>query len=339
MIKMKVLLTGAAGTIGRQVLKDLLEQQKHEVTAIDIKKGSLDDYQNRASIRYISILDKDKMTHLIKHTDIVIHLAAVTPPLANRHHQKTDEVNVDGTNTIIDIIKKHNPNCHLIYSSSINVYGNRLENPFIQVGDPLIPSPNDYYAESKIKSETNIRTNNIHYTIFRLTGVVDHFNLDPLLFHMPLSTKLEIITLQDASRVFVNSLDHLTKLDQRIFNVSGGTKCRTTYQDFLKKVLKFYGLNLNHIKKEAFAKENYHCGFLLDSHELEEIVSFQQDTLETCYQRIKNQISLMTKIKNKLYPSSYFFMMKSLPLRALRTNNQILIDHFFKKGGNNNHDS
>lgn len=331
---MKVLLTGAAGTIGKQVLKDLIEDGRHEVTAIDIKKGSLDTYQNQATIRYVSIRDKEKMIHLIRHTDAIIHLAGITPPLANRKKEITKQVNVDGTKTIIDIIKKYNPTCHLLFISSINVYGSRLENPYIQVGDPLIPNKEDYYAKTKIEVEERIRTSNIHYTIFRLTGVIDHFNLDPLLFHMPLATKLEIISLKDASRALINSLDHRTKLDQRIFNVSGGTKCRTTYYNFLKTVLNFYGLNIDHIKKEAFAKENYHCGFLLDSHELEDIISFQNDTLETCYQNIKKQIPLIKKITNKLYPSTYILMMKSLPLRALRTNNQTLKDHFFKKGGN-----
>ena len=84
-----------------------------------------------------------------------------------------------------------------MFSSSISVYGDRLNNYQIKVGDKLKNSDGDYYALVKIQTEDMIKKSNTNHTIFRLTAIMDKPQIDPLMFHMPLDTKLEIATARD----------------------------------------------------------------------------------------------------------------------------------------------
>lgn len=332
---MKVLLTGASGSVGYETLKQLAETE-HEVTVIDLpskkSKKRFKPYEDKVNVVYGSINDEKLMGKLIKETDFIIHLAAIIPPLADHEPELTRKVNFFGTKVIIDSIKKYNPKCFLLFSSSVSVYGDRIENYWIKVSDPLIPSEGDYYAYVKIETEKLIRESKINYSIFRFTGIMGRPDLDPLMFHMPLDTKLEIASTTDTATALVNAIDKQKKLKGKIFNLGGGPNCRTTYRDFLANMFKVYGLNINMLKDMAFAEKNFHCGYFLDSDKLEDIVHFQYDTLDSYYARVKSETNSFIRFLSRIFsrPIIYFLTRKSDPLKAKKKKNEGLIKRFFK---------
>lgn len=334
---MKVLLTGAGGNIGLETLRQLMEKGKYDVTAIDLpskrNKKRLKPFLDKADIRYGSINDKDFIEDAIKDCDAVIHLAAVIPPLADREPELTRQVNFFGTQTIIEAIRKVEPKCFLLYSSSVSVYGDRVKDPYIKVMDPLNPSQGDYYAITKIATEEMIQNADIAYSIFRLTGIMGRPDIDPLMFHMPLDTKLEIATTLDTARAFVNALEHFNELQGRIFNLGGGEECRTNYRDFLIHMFQIYGLNFTQFRIFAFAEKNFHCGYFADGDELNDILDFRQDTLQTYYERINQETKKITRFFTKMFsrPILYFLSKKSDPMKAQKKQDSSLLDRFFKK--------
>ncbi len=82
-----VLLTGAAGSVGYETLQRLIADG-HRVTALDIKSSRnsyrLRKYQKQAHIVYGDIRDRELVSFLVKDQDIVLHLAAIIPPKADK---------------------------------------------------------------------------------------------------------------------------------------------------------------------------------------------------------------------------------------------------------------
>ena len=116
-----------------------------------------------------------------------------------------------------------------------------------------------------------------------------------LMFHMPLTTLMEIATIEDTGRALVNSVDHLAKLSGKIYNLGGGETCRSSYNDFLKRTFLMAGLGDFNLPDKCFAEKNFHCGYYEDSHELNAILDFQQDDLEAYFDKEKDKIHPLQK--------------------------------------------
>ena len=149
---------------------------------------SLKPFSGRIEIIYGDINDVQTVEEISKNKDIAIHLAAVIPPLADEDPELAYQVNVKGTENLILALEKNSPKCYLLFSSSISVYGDRLRNPEISVGDTLRPSHGDRYGETKIRCEKIIQGSNLSWSIFRLSAIMGNHKISKLMFHMPLET-------------------------------------------------------------------------------------------------------------------------------------------------------
>ena len=105
----KVLVTGAGGSIGLQVIRFLLSEGKFEITALELKNINvyrrLKPFRKRINIVYGDVNDEAIVDALIKDHDVVIHLAGVLPPIANINEELCKEIDFNGTKTIVDSIK------------------------------------------------------------------------------------------------------------------------------------------------------------------------------------------------------------------------------------------
>jgi nucleoside-diphosphate-sugar epimerase len=334
---MKILVTGASGTVGSAAIALLVKQGKHEITAFDIhnrkSRKILHQYRDKISIVYGDIGDKYDLEKACVDQDIVIHLAAIIPPLADDKPELAARVNVQGTANLLTLLKKYSPRAFFIYGSSISVYGDRLQNPYIKVGDPLVASLGDEYAKTKIKAEKLVQHSGLDYTIFRITAVMgaNNHKISKIIFHMPLATPIELVVPADAGRALVNAITHKTQLNGRIFNLSGGKDCTIIYRDLLIRSFKNTGLGQFNLPENSFATGNFHCGYYADGDDLEDILHFRQETLADFFRHQKNGVKLLTKIITTIFrgPIKKSLLLKSEPLAALRNNDKEMINRFF----------
>ncbi len=333
-----VLLTGATGTVGREVLKQLLVKNKYKIVVF-----SLDRKRNRRfyakinrdiTVYYGSLENIEDLKKITEKIDFIIHLAAIIPPLADEKPEMAHRVNTIGTQYLLSRIKELNSNAYFMYSSSVSVYGDRLSNPNIKVTDALIASEGDEYALTKIEAEKHIQNSGLKHTIFRLSAImgVKNHKLSKLMFHMPLETPMEIVTPPDTARVFVNALVKKEVLIGKTFNLGGGEKCRLTYRQLLEKSFELYGLGKLNFHPNTFAEKNFHCGYMGDSDELEEILKFRTHTLEDYFLMTQKSIPWIQKIATQIfsYPVKKYLQSLSEPLEAIKKKDEKLIQRFFK---------
>src|SRR5690554_1185353 len=259
---------------------------------------------------------------LQKNVDFIIHLAAIIPPLADEKPELAFQVNVEGTKNLISVLEEHAKNAFFLYASSVSVYGDRLKNPMIKVGDPLQPSVGDEYAKTKIQAEKILQNSQLDWSIFRLSAIMgaDNHKISGLMFHMPLTTSMEITTPQDTGRAFVNAIGKRKTLSKQIFNLGGGEECRITYHDFLSRSFEIFGLGKLDFPENAFATHNFHCGYYADGEDLEKILHFRKDTITSYFESVKKVVSPMKKMAAKIFSWSMkrHILRQSDPLRAIK---------------------
>ena len=267
-----------------------------------------------------------------KNIDVVIHLAALIPPVADEKPELAENINIKGTQNLINAIKHNSPDAFFLYSSSISVYGDRISEPWINIGDKLLPSIGDEYAKTKIEAEKLVKNSGLKWSIFRLSAIMNfQQEFDPLFFHMPLNTSFEITTSRDTGYAMVHAIEHIALLQNNLYNLGGGQKCRTTFEKFISKAFQISGLGKINFPKFAFAQKNFHCGFYQDGNKLDKIIHFRRDTLDDYFKNFEKNINPLTKfftsIFNKLIKK--YLLKKSEPLRAYVENDKKLINRFF----------
>ena len=152
------LVTGAAGFIGSHLVEDLV-RAGYQVRALvrytsSGNRGMLDRLDGSVleaiELHYGDIRDTGQMDSIIRGCDKVFHLAALIGiPYSYRAPRSYVDVNVAGTQNVLDAVRRHAAG-RVIMASTSEVYGSAMYTP-IDEAHPLHPqSP---YAASKVAAD------------------------------------------------------------------------------------------------------------------------------------------------------------------------------------------
>lgn len=286
----KVLVTGAGGSIGINVIKYLLIEGKYEITVLDIKnkrtQNNLKKYKNRVNIIYGEINDNVLLEALVKDHDYIIHLAGIMPPLADFNFKAAELVDYNGTENIIKAINYYNDKCFLVYASTTNMYDSSLS---ANVKEKINVSDISNYSLNKFNTENLIRKKLKNYCILRLPIILNNFNHEPFMLNIKKNSIVEVSTNYDVSYAFVKALDYKEELNKKIFNVGMGSKGIIKYDEILKKILINYGISFKYILSRIFLEHNYKSPVLTDSDDLENIIHYRTDSLYNYFNRLKRR--------------------------------------------------
>lgn len=174
---MKILVTGGAGFVGRNLVEKL-SKDKHIVTIFDNFSNSKIEnieYLIGKNTKYIigDIRNYDEIHEAIQDNEIIIHLAAVISVKDSINFpKKTYDVNVKGTKNILNACKNSSIK-KIISSSSAAVYGEPLKK--VALKETENQNPISPYGRSKLLMENEItrfcRENKFQYIIFRFFNI------------------------------------------------------------------------------------------------------------------------------------------------------------------------
>jgi nucleoside-diphosphate-sugar epimerase len=310
------LLNGVSGNIGIDVFQELLSKQNNINLRLFVRgskknKKLFKPYKEQIEIIWGGILDYKAAKRAVQNQDIIIHMAGIIPPECYKDNEYTYKVNVIGTKNILKASKELKKPPKIIYTSSIVVYGDRLENQLIKVDDR--PSPNDIYGLTKLHAESLIRKSGLEYVILRLSYCVSTriLKMTPLLFLMPLETKVEIIHTKDVAIAIANAITH-KEVWNRTFLLGGGEECRIVFRTHANDLFEILGFGRDFLPEDAFEKDGFNCGYY-ENTEAQNLLKFQHHNLEDFYEEVREWIGF----KRHFVPLVKWFVKKYL-LRRLK---------------------
>lgn len=258
---MKIFLTGGAGFIGSNIVKELLNHNFNDITVYDNLSTVNCDIQNikkyidKNNINFINgnILDKQKLIDSSKNHDIIIHMAAQLEITKGYNNSLYDlEVNLIGTINVIDACKVNNIK-RLINASSACIYGFTNGEPSNEEDNT---NPNWEYGISKLAAEKYIQiakeTHNINYTSLRFSIVYGENewygrvltifvknaleNKDLIIFGDGLQER-DYINVIDVSRFIIECINNKNTFNQA-YNISSGKGLKII--DLANKIKKIF---------------------------------------------------------------------------------------------------
>ena len=309
----KVLVTGAAGIIGINVVKYLLSEGKYEITLLDLKNKRsfkrLKRYSKRVNIVYGDVNNEVLVDALVKDHDVVIHLAGALPPLANLKKDLCRIVDYEGTKNFVNAIRMYNRKCLFIYVSSTTVYGKIKDNDNITVSSKVNIHEDDWYSKYKYDAECLIKGEIRNYVIYRVPSVVANISDDSPIYNVPLKSKIELVSAKDVAYALVNTIDNYTKLDNKIYNLSGGKNYQIEYKKHLINLLKSYGISMRFIVSRLLIDKNFYSGWYADSEKINDVLNYQTEGLDVYYRRIARKYRGNKRIIQRLLAKPIIYIM------------------------------
>jgi UDP-glucose 4-epimerase len=312
---MKVLVTGALGNVGSNVVLELL-RQGHQVTCFDLETPAnvknAKKLPTQVECIWGNLNDRASVERAVQGHDVVMHIAAIIPPLSEAKPDLAKKVNVEGTQTLLDVMAHANPVPRLIFTSSISVFGDTAaQEPPRTVADPL--KPMDHYSRSKVACEDLIHKSGLKFVICRLTATppialsVKMAGLMSVMFDMPQNLRVEYVNVTDVARALVNVISCDEALG-KTFLIGGGPSCQLLAKDFVGRLLEAMGIG--RLPAEAYGPGPYYLDWL-DTTESQRLLKFQQITYEDYLKSMVKSVGALRYVIILLRPLIRHYLLNS----------------------------
>lgn len=259
---MRLLVTGGMGFIGSNFIRYVMEKHDDwEVMNLDklgygSNPANLKDIEGDERYTFVKgdIMDYELVSELVKKADGVVHFAAeshVDRSISSPEHFLRS--NVIGTYTLLEAVRKENPEARFVHISTDEVYGDILEGSFTE-NDRLMPS--SPYSATKAASDMLVlgwaRTYNLNASITRCTNNYGPYQfpeklIPKTIIRASMGLKIPIYGTGQNVRDWLYVEDHVRAIEavflngesREVYNISAGEE--KTNIEVVRTILKLMG--------------------------------------------------------------------------------------------------
>lgn len=281
---MKVLVTGAFGTVGLSTLRALLAAD-HAVRAFDLptptNRRQARRLAGRTEVRWGDVRRRADVDTALLDQDAVIHLAAVVPPRSEEWPCWSRAVNVGGVENLLAAARASPRQPRLVFASSASVFGPTQDRaPPRTMADPV--QPTDAYTRHKVAAEDAIRHSGLPWTILRLSWVpplalpsLDRRTLRQL-FAIPPDTRIEFLHPDDAAVALMRAASGAQALERTLL-VGGGPGCQLHYREVVQALLGIW--HIATLPEDAFGTTPFYTDWLATD-ESQQLLGYQRHSFQ-----------------------------------------------------------
>jgi len=319
----RVLLTGAAGKVGRYIAPQLLASG-FKVFSTDLVHCP-ERFNGLHGLVYIQcdLTNRVAVSNLIKEArpDVVLHTAAVVAPISYTNSELARKVNVDATESLLLSLKQYELKAHFVFCSSYTVHGPCAPGQAEWSGDTPY-NPADDYGHQKVASELLVKKYAASWSILRIGGVFDaeaiipkHPSFRAFSFMVPLGQYEHGVDVQDVVTALVNAA-RVTP-HNKILMLGGDVSWRKTALQIRTDMMQAMGFNpiINAYKTglsddgcETWYYENW-----MNTTESQNILTFQNNNYADFLKKVRAKYWLLRWLGPILRPLVGALLAKDSP--------------------------
>ena len=282
-----VLITGGAGSVGRQLAGMLLAQGR-TVRIFDLPFMDFEGLEGEEGVEVIKgdITGASIVSEAVLGVGGVLHLAAILPPNSEKDRDFTFKVNVDGTRNIVDAMRVGAPDATIVFTSSISTYGDTsVEEPPVTIEHSQ--DAIDVYADSKIAGEKVVIESGVNSVILRIASIaVPAFLEPPDPWPFTAEQRVEMIHRDDVADALSNAVDSKEAIGN-VFNIAGGKSWRLKGKNYVEDFFEVMGAPI----EMAVYRDSAGWNDWYDTEESQRILGYQNRS----YQHYSNQMRAIIK--------------------------------------------
>jgi len=311
--EMKVLVTGAFGNIGRKTLESLL-RQGHQVRCFDLEtkanRRTARRFRGQIEVAWGDVCCGKDVDAAVQGREVVVHLAFIMPPASEDRPQWAWDINVGGTQNLLQSMRSLPSPPKIIFASSFTVFGETQHKPPPRtVSDPV--QPIDNYTHHKVECERLIRESGLDWAILRL-AVVPPLGLSgftPKVFDIPPSTRVEFAHPQDVGLALANAVS-CHEVWGKTLLIGSGAGSQLYYGDFIGRVMEAMGVR--RLPDKAFGSASAYTDWL-DTSESQRLLQYQQHSFEDFTQEVAASLGYVKYLIRLFAPLIRWWMLSQSP--------------------------
>lgn len=301
MSEIRVLLTGAAGKVGRYVVPQLLELG-YRVYATDVvaKPGRFTQLEG-LNYRECDLTQQASVNALMVEVmpQVILHTAAIVAPISYTCSTLAKKVNVDATAYLLEAARQLSLGAHFVFCSSYTVHGPCA--PEQQSWDcDTAYNPSDDYGHQKVAAEQLVKQHTGGWSILRIGGVFDadvlmpkHENFKAFAFMVPLGQHEHGVDVQDVATALVNSAR--VRPENKVLMIGGDPSWQKTAEQIRGDIFSAMGLRLDRIK-DAYRQpgptsdnQGWYFENWMDTREAQQLLKFQNHSYQNFTDRVRKK--------------------------------------------------
>lgn len=329
----RVLVTGAFGLVGSEVVAALADQGRRVVaTDLDVpanrKRAQVFTARPGVEVRWADLTSRTDVAALLEAVapSAIIHLAAIIPPFCYARRELARAVNVDATAELVQAASAMPTPPRFVHASSMAVYGAR--NPYRT--DELLTSstpvrPSELYGQHKALAEQQVTGSALDWVVLRLGAVLTaqprwSIDRDLILFEavLPSDGRIQSVDVRDVAQAFCAATvtDHV----REVFLIGGDETHRITQAVIGAESAAAMGLvgGLPPGRPgDPDDDESWYATDWMDTERSQKILVFQHHSLPDMNAELRAKVGWRRVLLRLLAPVARWYLRRQSPYRGI----------------------